>query len=661
MSAETTRDNDAERGKHQGGKHHGKHQGGKHDDCGCCDVDIHITSPGEVNIYNCAAPSGGDGEPGDGNGGKGGRCPWPEGTCIPVVAGAKHKLSREQKFSRLAEGTPIPSAIAASVLQMMRRYTRGASPGNELETSVFPIFDKISRDLLDCTLSAFEATPKKQVSQLFDQSLLTDPSQPLDESVLTKALSDEIRQRIGLLVFNDPQGMGQERPGKMRVAPPEGEIFPSQVRICKINGLRTANWVPDLSPGDWQPDEIQHQCSVQFVNGQPILDCEVLTSNCPGNTLNGGVCGRVLNVAYGDGILLEGVNYFSVDAKVRFSDPQTAETVQDVDTQVWGDVDTPVTDSNGQLINDCRVDDRLTFAIPNDLAPGIYWIQVVVPNTTGIPGYGPELLSNTEFLNVVPSPTDRFEIVTEWINARQETSPAWWGSDEVGLHTMAAAFATNPQDGSVQLIDLPSLKPNDSSRDTKQDVRFTDLENVDFDSGTHRDITRPVFQPDKPWLGMMLIVLGDEIDSSSAYHHEVTSFSDNFINIVKEELPYIESALGADAGYLSKNFNWWQVIGTGIGLALLAGIDLLIAWWAPADPIIRDSIALSVNDFATLTSANAPAPDPTTYGAPDGIEVDINKTIPPVKGPLEYHETRQYRCADQDSAYEIKYRFARTA
>jgi hypothetical protein len=187
------------------------------------------------------------------------------------------------------------------------------------------------------------------------------------------------------------------------------------------------------------------------------------------------------------------------------------------------------------------------------------------------------------------------------------------------------------------------------------------LESVDFDSGTHRDITRPVFRPDKPWLGMTLVVLGDEIDSSSAYHHEVTSFSDNFINVVKEELPYIEAALGADAGYLSKSFNWWQVIATGIGLTLLAGIDLLIAWWAPADPIIRDTIALSVNDFAALTSANAPAPGPMTYGAPSGIEVDVNKTIPPVKGPLEYHETRQYRCADQDSAYEITYRFARTA
>ncbi len=662
MSRETGKGKGADQGKGATkGNGAAKGRRGGRDDCGCCDIDIQITDPGEVNIYNCTSPPG-KGKPSDGGEGDGGGgCPWPVGTCIPVAAGAKHKLSREQKLSRAAEGTPVPSAVAASVIQMMRRYRRGDSPGNDLEASVFPVFGEISGDLLDCTLSAFDSAPKQLISKLFDQSLLADPSHPLDEDVLTTALGDEILQRMGLLVFNDPQGMGQERPGKVRVVPPEGEITPFQVRICKINGLRTANWVPDLSPGDWTPDEIQHQCSVQFVNNEPILDCEVQSPPCPGNTLNGGACGRVLDVAYGDGILLEGVNYYSVDAKVRFSDPQTGNPVRDVDTQVWGDVDTPLNDANGNLIADCRVDDRLTFSIPDDLAPGTYWIQVVVPNTTGIPGYGTELTSNTEFLNVVPSPTDRFEIVTEWINARQETSPAWWGSDEVGLHTMSTAWAVSPQDGTVELIDLPSLKPGDSSRDIGQDVRFTDLENVDFDSGTHRDITRPVFKPDQFWLGMTMVVLGDEIDSSYAYHHEVTSYWDSFIRTVKLELPYISAALGGAGGDLLRNFSWTKVIVEAIALLILVGIDLLIAWWAPADPIIRDTIALSVNDFATLTSANAPAPAPTTYSAPQGIEVDINKTIPPVKGPLEYHETRQYRCADQDSAYEIKYRFARTA
>jgi len=79
------------------------------------------------------------------------------------------------------------------------------------------------------------------------------------------------------------------------------------------------------------------------VDGQPEVVCEVRTTACPGNSLPGtvSVCGRVLDVAFGDGLVLERVNYFSVHAKVRFIDKQTGNPVRDVDTHVWGDVDTP--------------------------------------------------------------------------------------------------------------------------------------------------------------------------------------------------------------------------------------------------------------------------------------------------------------------------------
>ncbi|MCW2783250.1 MAG: hypothetical protein JWR35_3699, partial [Marmoricola sp.] len=61
------------------------------------------------------------------------------------------------------------------------------------------------------------------------------------------------------------------------------------------------------------------------------------------------------------------------------------------------------------------------------------------------------------------------------------------------------------------------------------------------------------------------------------------------------------------------------------------------------------------------TSADFPAPDPSSYTADHGIVVNINKTVPPVKIPLEYHETREYVCSDQDSRYEVTYRFNRIA
>jgi hypothetical protein len=41
--------------------------------------------------------------------------------------------------------------------------------------------------------------------------------------------------------------------------------------------------------------------------------------------------------------------------------------------------------------------------------------------------------------------------------------------------------------------------------------------------------------------------------------------------------------------------------------------------------------------------------------------VNVNKTVPPVKLPLEYHETREYVSDAQDSRYEITYRFSHVA
>jgi hypothetical protein len=209
-------------------------------------------------------------------------------------------------------------------------------------------------------------------------------------------------------------------------------------------------------------------------------------------------------------------------------------------------------------------------------------------------------------------------------------------------------------------VDLPDLNdPN--KRANTQEQPFKNIQNVDFDSGTSRDITRKVFAPDKPILAVLLVVLGDEIDSQGAYDDQVTSSWEYFKDLVKDELPYIEAAVGAGGADLLKNFSWTKVILEVAALVVLGGIDALIAWWAPADPIIRDSIALSVTDLATLTSTNAPAPDPRTFSSTSGIVVNVNKTIPPVKLPLEYHETREYVCDSQDSRYEITYRFARVA
>lgn len=605
---------------------------------GCCDIDIHIDCRGDVNIYNCSTPSATGTTPPP-------TCPPclpPYGACLPVVPGAKHKLSREYKLTKLADRVRVPSSLAAGVVHMARRFLLGKSAANPLEATAFATLGKMSRDILSCSVAAFDEIPPKQRNRLFAQALILDPDQPVDEATLTAALAQEIVQRIGEQVFGDPQGADQERPGRIRVYEPQGEDFYNQVRICRVNGLRVADFIPPIDIGSYLPAEIQQDCVPKIVDGQPQVVCQVRTTNCPGISL-GSVCARVPDVALGDGVALQGVNYFSVDAKVRFTDSVTKTAVRDVDAHVFGDIDTPVIDGNSVLINDCRVNDQLTFRVPDDLAPAVYEIQVVVPNITGINALGTELVSNIEYINVIPSATARFQIVTEMILARKETSPAGLGSDEVGLHTLAF-----PMDLNFQPIgDL-------------QEEKFKDIQDVDFDSGTRRDITRIVFKHDQPILGMLMVVLGDEIDSQRFYDKEVTSQTDFFLDLLKREAAFVGAAITALGGASAlTSLGPYGAIAAAIAAAITLGVDLIITLWAPADPIIRDSIGLSVNDLATLTSANAPAPDPRTFSTENGIVVNVNKTIPPVKLPLEYHETREYVSDDQDSRYEITYRFNR--
>lgn len=613
------------------------------DDERCCNMDIHVDCRGDVNIYNCPPP-GATGTPPPPP-----TCPPgfpPYGACLPVVPGAKHKLGRDYKLGKLADRLRVPSALAAGTLHMARRFLLGKSAANPLETAAFATLGLIPRDTLSCTVAAFDAVPPQQRNRLFAPALVLDPDQPLDPAKLSAALAQEIMQRIGITLFDDPQGADQERPGRIRVYTPQGEDFFSQVRICSINDLRTASFIPPLDIGAFLPAEIQQDCTLQLVNGQPQTVCQVRTTDCPGNTL-GSVCGRVLDIAAGDGVTLRGVNYFSVDAKVRFTDKQTGATVRDVDAHVWGDTDTPVTeviDGNTVLVNDCRVHDQLTFQVPDDLAPMVYQIQVVVPNVTGISALGTELSSNAEFINVIPPASARFQIVTESIYARKETSPDWLGSDEVGLHVLAVPLFADGSFGAVQ------------------EQKYTDIQNVDFDSGTRRDITRKVFEHDQPILGVVLSIMAYEIDSQRAYNQQITASSDYFIDLLKQQAGYISAAVSALGGAAAlAKLGWTGALLIGIAVAVTLAIDLIVALWAPADLIIQDALGLSISDLAALTSVNAPAPAPASFTTEDDIVVNVNKTIPPLKLPLEYHETREYVSDDQDSRYELTCRYNRVS
>jgi hypothetical protein len=189
-----------------------------------------------------------------------------------VVPRAKHKLGRDYKLTKRTERARVPSAMAAGALHMMRRFLLGKSAANPLESAALSTLGLMPRNILSCTVAAFDAMPPRQRNRLFAPALLLDPGQPLDEAALTAALRQEIRQRIGILTFDDPQSGDQERPGRVRVYEPQGEDFFSQVRICAINDLRSANYIPAIDVNSRPPAEIQHDCQINIVDGQPLRD-----------------------------------------------------------------------------------------------------------------------------------------------------------------------------------------------------------------------------------------------------------------------------------------------------------------------------------------------------------------------------------------------------
>jgi len=613
-------------------------------ECNCCDINISIDSPGEVNIYNCSPPRAGS------NSGSRGddkvptrpeECFPPVGSCFPAVPGAKHKQGRNRMLANLAARTRVPSALAASTLHLAKRFILGKTPANAFEKRAFSLLEKISDGTVSCLVSAFDSMPGDTRNKLFAQSLLLDAAQPLEETAFVSALAEELRQRIGLAVFDDPDT--EERPGEMRIFQPGPEDFFSQVRICRINGLRTANFFPFPAIGEFLPGEIQQDCTVQIVNGQPNVICQPRTTDCPGNSL-GPVCARVVDVSQGESVVLEGVNYFSVDAKVQLTERTTGNLVAELDGFVRGDLDTPRVDQSGQLINDCRVHDRLIFQVPKDLLPGIYQVRVAVPNTTGIPQLGPVILSNVEFINVLPPPTARFQIVAEKIIAREETSPATFGSDEVGLQTLAFPLFSTGEFG--------------TDENARTEMKF---QGGDFDSGDSRTINRILFQHRQPILGMGMVVFGDEIDSQHAYDNQLKDRLKIFTDLLKEQFGDVKKAIAELGGIsaLLKLGPTGLIIAGAIAIIVLS-YDIITALWAPADPIIRDSFALSASDLETLTNANSPALEARTFESEEGIVVNVN-SISPVKLPLEYHETREYVSDKEDSRYEITYRFNRIA
>jgi hypothetical protein len=616
-------------------------------ECGCR-IDIRIDSRGDVIINNCTTPGhgGGDGRPpADDH-----LCPpIAPGACVPASLGAKPKQSRRQKLDRLLANTPVPSSLAAAFFHMTRRHLAGRAPANALEERAFATLRRLPPELrrvLSCARDSFDGLTGNERDRLFAAELLPAIDQAVDATQLTEAFAQELVERVGLAVFDDPGCAIAERPGKVRTPPfPGGEFPPAPVVICRINDLRTPFFRPPLALGDYTPAELQQRCQVIVENGAPTQVCEVQTTNCPGHDL-GGLCTRVHEVEAGQAVVLEGVNFSSVDTTVRLSSVGDPVTVREVDAHVCGDEETDLTeivDGTERLITDCRVHDRLTFRLPDDLPIGIYDVQVRVPNTSAVPGWGPILSSDAvRALAVVPPSTARFQIASETLHAREETSPESIGSDEVGIRILSMALFPDLTGGEPQ-------SPNGGKA-----LRFGDV-----DTGETRGMAHLLFSHDQPIAGAALSIMGYEVDGEDAFEQQIDSFTDAYVAILKDELKAAAAGLAAIGG-ISKlsGLGLKGIIVAAIAVAVVLAVDVFVALWAPADPIIEDSIGPSIQDLVQLTSVNFPLPLPSEYVTSQGIKVVVT---PLEKIPQQYRERRRYINDDEDSQYEIVLRYNRLA
>lgn len=612
-----------------------------------CAVTFNVETTGTINIYNCSNATKdkdcgcNDDEPGG----------TATGACVPVSLGAKPKQSQKSKLNRLLKNNPAASAFASSFIHTCKRYSAGKTAANSLEVAMFKKFDTLSpqnKKLLKCTAKSVDTLSAKHKS-LFAGSLMQDIDTPVNENTLAAAFEKEIKAVVSGLALGNTEAPLEERPGKIRLVENTGQddVYPNQILIFKVNNLRTTDNIPVLRKEDFLPEEFQQNCRPVQNDNNVNWDCKMQQPPCDGNEIDG-ACLRVQQVQSGTSVTIEGANFFNVNATVQLRQKFTADNPVEIAAFVYGDTDTPATELiNGQqnVIADSRVHDKIFFTIPENTLPGIYQFYVAVPNTSTFngAGFGDILLSNSQYIEVVPPSTARYQIASEELWCRKETGPQYLGSDEVGIKIITIPFFED-----LKLGDLQETK-----------VRFGNV-----DSEDKRAMEKVLFTQTQPIAGLIMSVIGFEIDGENAYKNQITDWTDVFIDLLKEQWLLI-----IGGGTIAKEI-FTKLVGLGflgyviIGIATIItlAIDLFVALWAPADLIIQDTLGFSATDLARLTNIAIPAPlantNTTIYTTPGDIQVRLMETV---KNQLEYKEQRGYISDDEDSWYNIMFRYNRLA
>jgi hypothetical protein len=174
---------------------------------------------------------------------------------------------------------------------------------------------------------------------------------------------------------------------------------------------------------------------------------------------------------------------------------------------------------------------------------------------------------------------------------------------------------------------------------------FDSPEFEDVDSADVRQMQAVLFEQGSPIGGLVMTIMGFEIDSEKAYREQINSFTDAFLHNLKITLAGIAAAISAGTFAVGVKdllkFALAHPILLAIAATVVLAVILILAAWAPADLLIEDSLGCTLSDLDALTDTDLPLPEIAQHVSQQGVKVKAT--------PLEKVPT-QYRSAENTSA-----------
>lgn len=601
----------------------------------------------------------------------------------------KPKVPSDKKLARIAGEQKFKDVVLPAMVHYIRRYLLWSEdpgairPIDEKEQSMFRVLSRVLEEkssvdsgTLKMIVNRFDTIRDKHKERLFHEDYMSlKVGEGIREGQLFKDLSIELIKAAhheGLLKSVCPPGKVRQE----RVFDPDGKEVgkkPPKVKVWEINDLRGADMEPSLKPSSYNQEEIEKECKYEVVKKG---DTEVIKPTCvtkqykpPGSVCEGehvgNICLRVPVIAVGEMVTLVGANFFDDQCLVKLSLKKDLKVHTTFKCSVCGDTKTKVEDNDGNLIDDSRVRDLITFYVDPDtwtskkLPAGIYNLQVLVPNS--INWSSPYTKQKPKFFDSKPRPVrvlpmhNDYKIWIDELYCEKETSGA--GSDEVGITVWGSEY---DKKGTVRTWEETEDMFNNKGL---EDVDSGDVVGLSlYLVGSPQKYQR--VGADKLAYGISII--GYEIDSEDVYKKQVRGAWEVFKTMWNEmALPFygVEGGVG-----LAKLLGWLGTAGAFIVGALIAAIKfaitLFLSWWAPPDLIVEDVLALdsSTLDFRTHPTTSMPIDYKYDTGS---IHVHVvpqsKKEVAPTKkeaGYVEYIEKRKYTCDQEESIYWIivKYR-----